>query len=103
MPAASRVIKTVVVVNSARGRNTHQAKIGQQAHAGSQRQTDDAADREVGRRPSVGSDDTVQKQRDLAAFAQDGNADHHGQRQQRFFPSTTAWPTARISPAISRP
>ncbi len=34
-------------------------------------------------RSAVGRDDAVQEQRDLAAFAQDGDADHHGQRQQR--------------------
>ena len=34
-------------------------------------------------RAAVGGGDAVEKQRDLAAFAQDGNADHHGQRQQR--------------------
>jgi hypothetical protein len=39
MPAASSAIRTVVVANSARGGNAHQAEIGQQANRGAERQT----------------------------------------------------------------
>ena len=77
------MISAVVVANSARGGNPHQAEIGQQANADAHRQTDEAADRKAKGCAAVGGGDTVEKQRDLAALAQDGNADHHRKRQQR--------------------
>ena len=47
MPAASKVIRTVVVGEQRPLRDAHQAEIGQQANAGAQRQPDQPADREA--------------------------------------------------------